>query len=617
VALLAARLTDPVFEESAVRRLVRPAVGLSAWLVAVVVAARFTGSFVIGLWGGTVVTAGLGFVLQLSSKQSRDEPPDRPAPEDWQRMVFSGLVLALPVAFLAIQGDFFDEFHRTGHRSLVAQFQNDVFPPRHQVFPEYPFRYHYGFNVIAAALTGMLRLSVPAAIDTLVIVGFLWSWCLAWRLGQRLTGGGSGAWAALGGLFGGGAFYWFLWFAEWGQHPALGPVIGGNRVNFPVVMYFFQKPFALGFPLAMAVLLAVSYRPRDRARKMARDLSVALLLGALSIVQTVLFVTVGACVATHGLLAERKPKAVLAPAAALLVAVAMGGVLFSRLPAESTELIRWRFWPTANEPLDILAWYALTSGLLIPLGLVGLGIITRLRALLLLLVFGSFATPLFFTNTFAPWDMLKFAAVGQFAAGLVGGCALAALAREGKGRRIAAFALLVPLLVSSFGHLAAWAKELVRPTPELGEILEAESTAPLPSEEWGALIGWLRSRPGGYEVVHVDNVVRRRQLWLAGLSISGPAEPIDREFGIPGQRIEARRRLLSETADDLRLWNAEGISLFVLLPRDVQPAEPNDRLIAEPHSPPYARWVASGELREVKRFGYLALYEIVTSKLDR
>src|SRR6185436_3513841 len=98
---------------------------------------------------------------------------------------------------------------------------------------------------VAAALTALPRLSVPWAIDVLVIAVFLWSWCLAWALGERLARSGSGGWTDLAALYGGGAFFWLIWRAGWAAEGAVGIVIGGNRINFPVIMYFFQKPFAL------------------------------------------------------------------------------------------------------------------------------------------------------------------------------------------------------------------------------------------------------------------------------------------------------------------------------------------------------------------------------------
>ena len=217
---------------------------------------------------------------------------------------------------MTLAADFFDDYNLIGHRSLIAQLQNGSYPPRHQVFPDYPFRYHFGFNITGAALTGLFRLPVGAAIDLIVIVGFLGSWCLAWRLGERLTATRAGIWTAFAGLLGGGAFFWFFWYSDWASHGTVGILTGGNRINFPVVMYFFQKPFALGFPLALGLMLAASV-PAGREAWWRRSLLLTVLLAPLSLAEVVLFVTMGPALLAQELWTERHGRALVAPLAAL------------------------------------------------------------------------------------------------------------------------------------------------------------------------------------------------------------------------------------------------------------------------------------------------------------
>ncbi|PYQ12198.1 MAG: hypothetical protein DMF80_18825 [Acidobacteria bacterium] len=573
---------------------------MASFLVAVAISGRASGSFLIGLWTGTLVVAVAGLVWSVQRRPSgpRDsaEPaPKAPRPGSLRWMLLSGLVALLPVAYLTLAGDFFDDFNAIGHRSLIAQFQNDVFPPRHQVFPEYPFRYHYGFNLLAAALTALFRLSVPWAIDLLVIVCFLWSWCLAWVLGERLTRSGSGGWTALASLGGGGAFFWLIAHAHWASQGAVGIVIGGNRINFPVVMYFFQKPFTLGFPLALAVMLAASF-PAPGLGWLRRSSLLAVLLASLYLVQEELFVTVGLSLAAQELLRERHLRALVPVAASLPLAVLMGGVLFTPMPERHGELLRVRFWPAQGDPWGVLAWYALTSGLLLPLGIAGLFATRRLRTLLLLLMLGSFGAPLFFENPYS-WDIVKLATIGELAAGLAAGSVLAALAEKPTWPRASLLAVLVILLVASpVGYLGYWIREMVRPTPEIGQPLAMQRDLPR-VDDWEKVLRWLRGQRSLEGTIYAMNPRLSQMILLAGLNGAGPPRWIDLEFGVPQDRIDRRSVLLKELPRDPRAWRREGVSWFVVGP-------------GEPVAPTVQAWVASRAARAVKAAGPWTIYHL-------
>ena len=594
VWLLGRRLTETLDGWPEGRALVAPAAACASFIVAVGIVGRLTGSFVIGLCVGTLALAAAGVAWTVRS--ARGGPgPDRPASPSRRAMLLSGLVAAIPVAFLTLCADFWDDFNAIGHRSLIAQFQNGVFPPRHQVFPEYPFRYHYGFNLVAAALTGLLRVSVAGAIDLLVIVGFVWAWCLAWRLGERLTRSGRGHWTALATLYGGGAFFWFILHADWASQGAVGVQIGGNRINFPLVMYFFQKPFALGVPLALAVLLVASVAPEE-GRWRRRSLLLGVLLGALYLVQEALFVTVGLSLAAHDLLAERRARALVAPALGIVLAIALGGVLFAAMPGEHGSLLRLRLWPAQHAPGGVLTWYLLTTGLLLPLGVLGLLVMPALRTLLALLMAGSFAAPLFFEDPHS-WDIVKLATVGQMAAGLAGGSALAWLAEKKSTWRSSALAASVLLLVASpLGYLGYWIREVVRPTPEIGRPLAMQRDLPK-SAEWDALIGWLRRRAPADGAVYTSNPRLVQQVLLAGLHSAGPPRWNDLQFGIPQLRITRREALLKEVPSEARRWMDEGV-FWVIVRAD------------EPLAPVVQRWEADGRARRVRAAGPWLLYRL-------
>jgi len=597
VYLLGRRLTDWLDGEGDVRGPVAPVAAVATWLQAVATTGRITGSFVAGLSIGTIVVAlaGVAWTVWRRRRGAPPEPavagPRRPSRLMW----VSGVLVTLPIAYMTLAADFFDDYNLIGHRSLIAQLQNGSYPPRHQVFPDYPFRYHFGFNITGAALTGLLRLPVGAAIDLIVVVGFLGSWCLAWRLGERLTGTRTGAWTAFAGLLGGGAFFWLLWYSDWAQHGTVGIVTGGNRINFPVVMYFFQKPFALGFPLALGLVLAASV-PATGARWRPRAVLLALLLAPLSLAEVVLFVTMGPALLAQELWTERKMRACLAPVAALLLAVPLGGVLFTPMPADTVSLIALRFWPAADPPLGVLQWYFLTTGLLVPLGLLGVRVMPRLRVFFLLMILGSFGVPLFFHDP-SSWDIVKFSTVGQLAAGLAAGSALAWLAATaGRWRVPVLAALSVLLAASTVGYLGHWIREIVRPTPEIGQLLVAQRR-PYEDQNWSSLVGWLRRARPRDGAIHCTNPLLLRHLLFAGLYTARPSD-INVQYGVPAGRVARRQAVLEALPPDPQRWRQEGILWFV-----TGPGEPLDKVAAG--------WVATGQARRIATAGPWGLVRLV------
>src|SRR5262249_28264587 len=144
---------------------------------------------------------------------------------------------------------FHDEIPSTGHLSMTSQIENGTYPPRHLTFPELELRYHYGFNLLAAAVASMLRLKVDNAIDVVTLLAWGYSWCLAWAIGEGLVGLGWGAATAAVVLFGGGmpvvssakTLAWRLTGFS---------AVGSDNLNAPIVSYFFQHPWTLGIPLA-------------------------------------------------------------------------------------------------------------------------------------------------------------------------------------------------------------------------------------------------------------------------------------------------------------------------------------------------------------------------------
>ena len=71
--------------------------------------ARF-GADEIGLWVGTILSSGLGYLPGTGSGAAVGDRRERTASTRLWIVLICGLLLTLPIAFLAIQGDFFDEF---------------------------------------------------------------------------------------------------------------------------------------------------------------------------------------------------------------------------------------------------------------------------------------------------------------------------------------------------------------------------------------------------------------------------------------------------------------------------------------------------------------------------
>jgi hypothetical protein len=221
---------------------------------------------------------------------------------------------------------------------------------------------------------------------------------------------------------------------------------------------------------------------------------------------------------------------------------------------------------------------------------------SRLRVFFLLLIVGGFAVPLFFVNPYS-WDIVKIATIGQFAAGLAAGSVLAGLAEKKSPERRAALAVLVVLLVASpLGYLGYWIREMVRPTPELGQLLAAQRDLP-DVPEWEALLQWLRRRVPFKGTVYAMNPRLAQMILVAGLNGAGPPRFEDLEFGIPASRIDRRQAFLKALPRDSTAWLREGVSWVI-----VSPSEPMVDVVQP--------WVTAGQARRVFGAGEWSIYRL-------
>src|SRR5262249_21809291 len=129
---------------------------------------------------------------------------DAPGGTDRRWMWLSALFVTAYLAPSAIGWSFHDELFVTGHLSMASGIENGIYPPRHLSFPQLELRYHYGFDLLVAAVGSILRLNADRTIDLITLVAWGYSWCLAWAIGERFVGRGWGGGTAAVMLFGGG-----------------------------------------------------------------------------------------------------------------------------------------------------------------------------------------------------------------------------------------------------------------------------------------------------------------------------------------------------------------------------------------------------------------------------
>ena len=409
-AAIAARLLRDA--ELTVLLAVALAVGL--WLIAIHVCSLVASSFWIGLPVGTFVTAGLGLLSRFYQVPGTP-PAETSSSRDFRRMWISALLATAYIAPAALRWWFHDELLVTGHLSMIAEIQNGIYPPRHLSFPQFELRYHYGFDLLTAAVASMLRMRADHAIDLVTLLAWAYSWCLAWMLGNRLVGIGWGGLTATVVLFGGG-MPWFVSAPSLVWRLSSVGLVGGNNINGPLVSSFFQHPWTLGLPLALATMLVIV--ERDAAPN-ARTAALAVLLVALSFSQIVLFLCLTGALLVAEPAAQAKlgwkkaGSAVLLIGAILFVATRLHG-FFAPAPAGVENTIMLKSAIIGGSLTGWAGWHFANFGLILPLGFIGLFFLARERLLFALLIGGSLV--IFESLRYRwTWDIAKFATIAALA----------------------------------------------------------------------------------------------------------------------------------------------------------------------------------------------------------
>jgi hypothetical protein len=580
-----------------------PGLGVAGWLILVHLTGRWTGSFWTGLGMGTVVvvaTGIIGWLVRAWSAAGRGKQTDAPSStahgSAWP-MILSATLATVVIAPMALGWAWHDEQLYTGHTGIISQIQNGHYPPRHMTFPDLEYRYHYGFDLAAAALASALGVAPGVAIDILTLASWWYTWCLLWLLGDRLLGPGQGWITAVITLFGGGLP--FLLALQDGHYVARFVMIcevGGVDLNPPVISYFFQHPWALGLPLALCAMLIVLDQQQPGA---ARYFSLAVLLSALTISQVVVFASLAGAVSvadvfTSGRLEGRR---ILGMATALAVALLAGkaGGGFFLPPPDQIGLGLSLHSGVASSLWSTLVWHALTYGLLLPLGIVGLFLLHHGRLLLTLLLAGSLVVLNFVVYAHS-WDIVKFGTIAAVALGIA---ASATIDRV--------FAIRPALMGASLGTLLLAALTVDGLAFPVLFALDAQGiplamypkVASSPVSEYDMqAIAWLRHRVPPGDLVYRLPAAALAYDHRGGLSVPW-FDGLTDTFGFSRERMERRRRLLVTPSPDPARYDAEGIRWFVL--------GPGDTVLSR-----YAEgWIKHGRASHEARFGPLRVIRLI------
>lgn len=575
------------------RWLLAPALAVAAWVVGIHAVGRAAGSFLVGLIAATLGLAAAGGLWMWCGRSRADCPGPIADLRGFRLLLGSAAVATALIAPMAVGREFHDELFVTGHISIVSEIGRGVYPPRHLTFPQFELRYHYGFNVLAAAVCALWRLPIPAAIDVVTLAGFFLSWCLLGAIGRQVAGGRTGGViTALVVLFGGG----LPWLVPLDESGAIDRTMtlsshGGVNLNPPVISYVFQHPWSLGLPLGLALLVV----HLDGSRRAGRLAAMGLLLVGLAVSQFVLFACLAATILASELWNEGRPSICRGAAAlgvvlaAVLVASRIGGFFLPPDPRAGPALV---LHPgVANTLVESLRWHAAVYGLLLPLGVAGLVVARRGRLPFLLLAAGGLAV----INTLRyrySWDILKFATVAALGLSVLAAAAISRLlTRGGEAGKAAAGVLLVG---ATIGGLLYPFLFLVVPgmTPEKGFRLHPQA---LDADEAQAA-RWLARHVGPDEIVwsRVDRSPGYAQWAGVPQAFFDAAVP---SFGFAPDRLRTRIELLREPPEDPGPFVDEGIRWLVLGPRE--------RINSQ-----VDRWLREGTAREAARFGTLRVIRL-------
>ena len=411
-----------------------PAIGMVLALLPTHILALVTGSLSIALAVAWTVIALAGYAWILSRPRTVDSLFSGEYPGLLLRLAIAALA-TIPIIPLTILLNIHDETYFNQHHAIIAHLQNGAYPPRYLYEPSLLLRYHYGFDLAAAIVTGLLRIRVDQAIDFLALAIWPLMFLLLWRLGEHFGSSKAGLFVSLIVCFAGG----------WPQIGSTCPHCSANGVdiNPPFISYYFQHPWSLGVPIFCLVVLQRASLPLVR-NKFLGIAALVSSLALLSLAHAVLFVTTVMAVglaelwnlarARHG----QAATVLLGLGMSLLIAKGLGGFfLTAPIPAVGALLstgLELRDFAAPGAVLGQIQWDLASFGALLILGSVGLFRVRCDKAFLAILV----ALALVIVNVLRyqhTWDIVKFGTVGFIALAIGAEEPLACLSQlcSGKG----------------------------------------------------------------------------------------------------------------------------------------------------------------------------------------
>ena len=385
------------------------------------VLSRLTNNLVVAtLIFGLMCGAGVVFFWRRGT-QKEFVPAAPPLPRVVMAMTAIAFFL---VVWAALGGHWWDEHNC--HDGVVTVLARGIVPPVHPLFPTEPFRYHYGFDVLAAQLRAFTGAPADDVIDGATVVCFVLLLSMARELGATL-GGRVGATVAMFFVpFGGGLLSLFFWGQSGPLEFRLSAIPAAwlhMEIPPPVISNFFQHPQGLGMPLSLAVLRLFIHDKYPPERLVIGSL----LLGALSLAHIVFFGVMGlmlGVVVVVRFIQHRQLKQSSQTIAALLsalgVAYLLGGMLERGPDVGNVLAFGTSFFK--GPPLQIIMLHVVHFGVPLVATAVGIYLVARhpttLRIALLAGAVIGFSVPNFVTYE-RSWDIVKFYGIGNFFANLL------------------------------------------------------------------------------------------------------------------------------------------------------------------------------------------------------
>lgn len=517
---------------------------------------------VVGDVDAVALVAALSGLVALAACTRLGPAPPRlspPAPRAFWAVL---VVVVAIVARVAWRYPMHDELALFGHKAMVEQLRNGVFPPFLTPYPEQPAPYHYGFDLLAGLLARGFGASSDVAIDVTTVALVAW---LAWASAAAVSALGAPSRAALGAFVVpmGGGLAWLLLAGVDGRHPRClaqyhHPSCGAELFPTPF-LNLFQHPVSLGVPLALAwVVLVVAHArsaPSSGARRLVL-LALAALVPTLALGQVVyaaLSIAATAAVSLAAAWAARAGSDARRRAVELAAVVVLGGVfavlaggMFTPKRIHDPGLLRVLARPGFPSPNPgVLIWYHLVN-----LGLPLVALVGSARALRRLLarapsaalgapqvdvdlgraivgvaaLGGVVALQLFkYTRS---WDMVKFPSAAAFFLAVGYAAIVDPWLRGGWVRRAARLAVVGSGLVSALFVLVPLPGEraLYTPGPTPPDAIVAQVLPVLRAETQG------ESRGAHRRVLAQDNIARE-------LAIHGGIPVVGQDYDLYTQGI--------------------------------------------------------------------------------